>query len=348
MTTRTVTFDLPEYAGRTLKILRDEWSFTAEEQYPPKKYVVALDADGLGSVALWANESDSERSCSYVVVWPGKDSDGDTQESTAFSVPAGAGSIALSECLQLHGSPSDPQYATIGAAMATQVAADLPALVTDQLPTAVTDALPAEVAAQLPAEVATQLPAEVATQVAADLPAIVADQLPAEVATQLQPSIDDAGDAAAAANAAAGAATSAAGDAASAASDATAAAGSATAAAAAANAAAYRTFDVWVPEVPFASEVLLRALVTDALTFPATLTGSLASASTAATASTVFSIQKNNVEFGTVTFAVSGTTGTIASAAGATFAAGDVLKVIAPATPDVTLKGISFALRATT
>ena len=304
MTTRTVTFDLPEYAGRTLKILRDEWSFTADEQYPPKKYVVALDADGLGSVALWANESDSERSCSYVVVWPGKDSDGDTQESTAFSVPAGAGSIALSECLQLHGSPSDPQYATIGAAMATQVVADLPA--------------------------------------------IVADQLPAEVTTQLQPSIDDASDAAAAANAAAGTATSAAGDATSAASDATAAAGSATAAAAAANAAAYRTFDVWVPEVPFASEVLLRALVTDALTFPATLTGSLASASTAATASTVFSIQKNNVEFGTVTFAVSGTTGTIASAAGATFAAGDVLKVIAPATPDVTLKGISFALRATT
>jgi hypothetical protein len=45
----------------------------------------------------------------------------------------------------------------------------------------------------------------------------------------------------------------------------------------------------------------------------------------------VFSIEKNGVAFGTMTFAASGTTATFAAASQADFVAGDVLMVVCPA-----------------
>jgi hypothetical protein len=77
------------------------------------------------------------------------------------------------------------------------------------------------------------------------------------------------------------------------------------------------------------------------------LTGSVASAGTAATGSTTFDLQKGTTSFGTVVFSAAGTTGTFTSASGATFAAGDVLRIVAPATADATLADISISLMGT-
>lgn len=69
-----------------------------------------------------------------------------------------------------------------------------------------------------------------------------------------------------------------------------------------------------------------------------------AKATTAATAATVFTILKNGSAAGTITFAISGTTGTWASSGAQSFAAGDILSITGPGTPDATLAdiGITF------
>ena len=64
----------------------------------------------------------------------------------------------------------------------------------------------------------------------------------------------------------------------------------------------------------------------------------------AATGSSVFNLAKNGTNFGTVTFAASGTTGTFAAASATSFAAGDVLTVTGPATADATLADIALTL----
>ena len=56
----------------------------------------------------------------------------------------------------------------------------------------------------------------------------------------------------------------------------------------------------------------------------------------------MFSIQKNGTQFLTATVAASGTTATFSSSQ-TDFAAGDVLKVVAPATADATLADIGSA-----
>lgn len=101
------------------------------------------------------------------------------------------------------------------------------------------------------------------------------------------------------------------------------------------------------PGKPTNSEVLLRLPFVRDVDFPASLTGSQLKAGIAATASTVISLQKNAVEFGTVTVAISGTTGTFAAASPTSFAAGDILTVVAPATADATLASIGITLKGT-
>jgi hypothetical protein len=100
----------------------------------------------------------------------------------------------------------------------------------------------------------------------------------------------------------------------------------------------------YVPDVYTSSQVLLRIPLARVVTFPVALAGSVAVLETAATASTVFSVQKNGVEFGTITFGVSGSVGTFASASGASFAIGDILSVLAPASADMTAAGLGFTL----
>jgi hypothetical protein len=96
-----------------------------------------------------------------------------------------------------------------------------------------------------------------------------------------------------------------------------------------------------------ASELLFQHKFTIATTFAAGLTGSQGVAVAAATASTVFSINKNGTQVATATFAAAGTVPTFAAASSMAFAIGDVLAIIAPATPDTTLANISLSILGT-
>lgn len=103
------------------------------------------------------------------------------------------------------------------------------------------------------------------------------------------------------------------------------------------------------PGLPTASAILLRVPAARAVEFMANFAGSYGTAGAAATASTAFDIQKNGVSIGTATFALGATTATFTSAAGAaqSLAAGNVLSVIAPATPDATLADVGFVFAGT-
>lgn len=105
-------------------------------------------------------------------------------------------------------------------------------------------------------------------------------------------------------------------------------------------------------DIGFAFEGNPAALAEVALPLPRacalpTSSLSVATAEAAATATTVFSIQRNGSEVGTVTFAAAGTTGTISVPTEVVFAAGDRLSIQAPDPADDTIEsvGITLALR---
>jgi hypothetical protein len=102
-----------------------------------------------------------------------------------------------------------------------------------------------------------------------------------------------------------------------------------------------------IATAPTASLVMLRYKFPRAVTFPASLTNSQGTAGTAATAQTDFDILKNGVSFATMRFAAAGTSATFIAASPSSFIAGDILTVIAPASPDATLAGVSFVLAGT-
>ena len=96
-----------------------------------------------------------------------------------------------------------------------------------------------------------------------------------------------------------------------------------------------------------ANAVLMRYPMPRAVTFPSGMANSRAIANTAATASTTFSLKKNGTQFGTFVFAASGTTATFTASTATSFAAGDILTITAPATPDATLADLGIALAGT-
>ncbi len=98
------------------------------------------------------------------------------------------------------------------------------------------------------------------------------------------------------------------------------------------------------PGVPGASAIVFRLPVTRALTFPAGMPFSRAVLLVAPTASTVFSIQKNDVEFATITFAAGAMVGTFTSASDTSLVAGDILSIVAPGTPDGTAADLGVTL----
>lgn len=108
----------------------------------------------------------------------------------------------------------------------------------------------------------------------------------------------------------------------------------------------------FTPGTPSASQTCLAVPVDEVVTFPANFTTptSQATLGTAATASTVFLIKKNVAgtitQIGTITFGASGTVGTFASTSGTakTLNAGDILLIIAPASPDATAADLGFLL----
>jgi hypothetical protein len=97
---------------------------------------------------------------------------------------------------------------------------------------------------------------------------------------------------------------------------------------------------------PANGEMVLLFVAPRPFRIPANAGGSRLKAGTAATGTAVFSIQKNGSEFLTGTVAASGTTATFAGSQ-TDFAAGDVLRIVAPASADATLADIAITLAAT-
>jgi hypothetical protein len=97
---------------------------------------------------------------------------------------------------------------------------------------------------------------------------------------------------------------------------------------------------------PSSGEVVLLFVAPRAFRIPANAAGSYLKAGAAATGSSVFSIQKNGTQFLTASVAGAGTTATFSSSQ-TDLAAGDVLRITAPATADATLADVAITLVAT-
>jgi hypothetical protein len=96
-----------------------------------------------------------------------------------------------------------------------------------------------------------------------------------------------------------------------------------------------------------ASQVIERFIFAMPATFPAGLAGSYGTAGTAATAVASFAIKKNGTGVGTMDFAAGATSAIFAMATAAGFAGGDVLTIVAPASPDATLANLAWTLTGT-
>lgn len=107
-------------------------------------------------------------------------------------------------------------------------------------------------------------------------------------------------------------------------------------------------FDVhaFYPGVPSASAKITRVPFARAVMFPGNFAGSYFAASANAAGTTVFDVQKNGVSIGSISIAAGGTAATFTTSGGTSksFAAGDLLSIIAPASPDATLADAGFAL----
>lgn len=101
---------------------------------------------------------------------------------------------------------------------------------------------------------------------------------------------------------------------------------------------------VWDVGRPASGETLVKVDFTTNAVFRAGLLESRGSADVAATGSSVFSLQKNGIEFGTATFSAAGTVAAYAAAADITFEPGDVLGVVAPNPRDATLSGVALTI----
>lgn len=108
------------------------------------------------------------------------------------------------------------------------------------------------------------------------------------------------------------------------------------------------TYDIgcYTPFVPTASETVLLLPIERSVRFAVNLAPSLASCGVNATSSSVYSVKKNGTQFATITFTSSGASGTISSS-GTVFVAGDILTIVAPASPDATLANVGILLSGT-
>ena len=95
---------------------------------------------------------------------------------------------------------------------------------------------------------------------------------------------------------------------------------------------------------PSSSQILLRLPMPRIVNFSPGMPDSQMVAGIAATAQTIFSIRKDDVEFATATFAAAATVATFTSGAGASFIAGDVLTMVAPASQDATVANLGWCI----
>ncbi len=103
---------------------------------------------------------------------------------------------------------------------------------------------------------------------------------------------------------------------------------------------------IWDSGRPAASELLARFDMPRTVSFGTNFNGSVASAGTAATASSAYTIEKNGASVGAITFGAGATTGAFSGAA-VTFNAGDVLTLIAPSSRDATLANVAITFSGT-
>jgi len=110
--------------------------------------------------------------------------------------------------------------------------------------------------------------------------------------------------------------------------------------------AAHYTFAAFFTSVPTASEVLLIHCAGDAFTIPANFASALQSyIGTNPTATFALTLTQNGTTIGTLSVSTSGVvTATTASGTSKAIAAGDVLKLIAPGTPDTTAANMAFTI----
>jgi len=102
----------------------------------------------------------------------------------------------------------------------------------------------------------------------------------------------------------------------------------------------------WVGTLP-TSQIMLRYPFPRAVTFPSGLTDSRGVAAIAATGAKVIDLRKNGSNVGSINFAAGATTATFTMASATSFAVGDVLTVVAPASADATLADLGISLAGT-
>ena len=95
------------------------------------------------------------------------------------------------------------------------------------------------------------------------------------------------------------------------------------------------------------NEIVMTFVAVRAFSLPSGAGIHKAFAGTAATASTTFTIRKNGTQIGTMVFAAAGTTATFSITSATSFAAGDRLTVVGPATADTTLADVGFTIAGT-
>jgi hypothetical protein len=110
-----------------------------------------------------------------------------------------------------------------------------------------------------------------------------------------------------------------------------------------------KPFDIslFAPGLPTAGATILRFVFTRAVTLPISLTGSKAGCGSASTGAKAFTLNKNGSSIGTVNIAGSATTATFTFSAGVSFAAGDILSIVAPTPQDATLADFFVTLLGT-
>jgi hypothetical protein len=95
---------------------------------------------------------------------------------------------------------------------------------------------------------------------------------------------------------------------------------------------------------PTANLILQSFVFAGFVTLPAGLSGSRATAGTAATGTIHFNIQKNGTVIGTMMFATAALTAAFTASTATVFGPGDVLTIVAPSTPDPTISNIAWTI----
>lgn len=106
-------------------------------------------------------------------------------------------------------------------------------------------------------------------------------------------------------------------------------------------------WNIWAPGKMLANETISRILITSDTqsTIPSGGAGTAANATVAANATTVVDIRKNGSSVGNFTWSAAATTANVTIASNVTLSSGDILSLVAPATPDANLTGVSYTIR---